>query len=67
VYIDVIQNAMGHHAVPPYVVRATAPATVSMPLEWRQVNGRLNPKKFTMKAVLKLMKGKEDPMRALAG
>jgi bifunctional non-homologous end joining protein LigD len=53
VYVDVMQNARGHHAVPAYVVRATPSATVSTPLEWREVNAKLDPKKFSMDAVLK--------------
>lgn len=53
VYVDVMQNARGHHAVPPYVVRATPTATVSTPLEWKEVNAKLHPKRFTMSSVLK--------------
>lgn len=56
VYVDVMQNGRGRHAVPPYVVRATPDATVSTPLEWKEVTGRLNPKRFTMTEVLKRMK-----------
>src|SRR5439155_6568483 len=37
VYVDVMQNARGHHAVPPYVLRAVPAATVSTPPEWREV------------------------------
>jgi bifunctional non-homologous end joining protein LigD len=48
-----MQNARGHHAVPPYVVRATPTATVSTPLAWKEVNPRLDPKKFTIAALLK--------------
>jgi bifunctional non-homologous end joining protein LigD len=33
VYVDVMQNARGHRAVPPYVLRAVPQATVSTPLE----------------------------------
>jgi bifunctional non-homologous end joining protein LigD len=64
-YLDVMQNAFGKHVVPPYVVRATPLATVSTPLDWKEVTPRLNPNKFTMEAVVKRMKGKKDPMRAL--
>ena len=32
VYVDVLQNARGHHVVPPSVLRATPQATVSAPL-----------------------------------
>ena len=53
VYVDVMQNARGHHAVPAYVARATPGATVSTPLEWREVNARLDPKRFTIQTVLK--------------
>jgi bifunctional non-homologous end joining protein LigD len=56
VYVDVMQNARGHHAVPPYVVRATPLATVSTPLAWKEVNPRLDPKKFTIATVLKRLK-----------
>jgi bifunctional non-homologous end joining protein LigD len=53
VYVDVMQNARGHHAVPAYVVRATPLATVSTPLDWREVNAKLDPKTFTIKTVPK--------------
>jgi bifunctional non-homologous end joining protein LigD len=60
VYVDVIQNALGHHAVPPYVLRATPTATVSTPLEWSEVNARLDPKRFTMGTVLDRVRKKGD-------
>jgi bifunctional non-homologous end joining protein LigD len=67
VYVDVIQNAMGHHAVPPYVLRAVPEATVSTPLEWDELTARLNPKTFTMPAVLRrVAKEKHDLMQGLA-
>jgi bifunctional non-homologous end joining protein LigD len=66
VYIDVIQNAMGHHVVPPYVLRAVPEATVSTPLGWDELTARLNPKTFTMSAVLRRITGqKHDLMQAL--
>jgi len=65
VYLDVIQNARGHHAVAPYTVRPTPTATVSTPLKWSELTSRLNPKKFTMKEVLRRTKGKPDPMLPL--
>ena len=37
VYIDILQNARGHHAVPPYVLRAVPGATVSTPLDWGEI------------------------------
>jgi bifunctional non-homologous end joining protein LigD len=67
VYIDVIQNARGHHAVPPYVVRPTPTATVSTPLNWKEVTAKLDPKKYTVKTALRRFGGKPDPLAMLAG
>lgn len=53
VYVDVQQNALGLHAVPPWVVRATPRATVSTPLAWPEVNPRLDPGRFTVRTVLR--------------
>jgi bifunctional non-homologous end joining protein LigD len=66
VYIDVLQNARGHHAVPPYVLRAVPSATVSTPLDWREVAEGLDPGAFTPKKVLaRLARRKTDPMAGL--
>jgi bifunctional non-homologous end joining protein LigD len=66
VYIDVMQNSTGHHAVPPYVVRPVAGATVSMPLQWNELTGRLRPAQFTVKtAMRRLLRQKSDPMADL--
>src|SRR5262249_51262058 len=42
VYVDVMQNVRGHHAVPAYVVRAVPEATVSTPLKWSELSSRLD-------------------------
>ena len=65
VYLDVEQNSKGKHVVPPYVVRPTPTATVSMPLKWNELTARLDPKKFTIKNAMKRLKGKADLMVAL--
>ncbi|HYH64098.1 MAG TPA: non-homologous end-joining DNA ligase [Urbifossiella sp.] len=63
VYLDVLQNARGHHAVPPYVLRAVPGATVSTPLHWREVTADLDPGAFTMKKVLaRFARQKADPL-----
>lgn len=49
IYVDVMQNAMGHHAVPPYVLRATPGATISTPLDWDEVNAKLDPRDFNIR------------------
>jgi bifunctional non-homologous end joining protein LigD len=66
VYIDVMQNARGHHAVPPYVLRAVPGATVSTPLSWREVRPGLDPGSFTPGAIAgRLARQKLDPLAGL--
>jgi bifunctional non-homologous end joining protein LigD len=66
VYIDVLQNARGHHAVPPYVLRAVPEAVVSTPLRWPEVKAGLDPKRFTLRTVpARLVRLKEDPNQAI--
>ncbi|MFL5814089.1 MAG: non-homologous end-joining DNA ligase [Bdellovibrionia bacterium] len=66
VYLDVMQNARGHHFVPPFVLRGVPNATVSMPLAWEDLTARLNPTRFDMKSVLrKLRRLRQDPMKNL--
>src|SRR5262249_43849528 len=66
VYIDVLQNARGHHVVPPYVLRAVSGATVSTPLKWSELRADLDPKRFTLRTVpTRLARQKRDPMAPL--
>lgn len=66
VYVDVIQNARGHHAVPPYVLRATPMATVSTPLAWKELTPKLDPSRFNLKSIFRrLSRHKSDPMANL--
>jgi bifunctional non-homologous end joining protein LigD len=68
VYIDVLQNARGHHAVPPYVLRAVPAASVSMPLQWRELTADLDPARYNLRTVFRrLARQKRDPLAALAG
>jgi bifunctional non-homologous end joining protein LigD len=66
VYVDVTENARGRHVVPPYVLRATPSATVSMPLTWREVTPELDPTAFTLRtAFRRLGRMKRDPFTGL--
>jgi bifunctional non-homologous end joining protein LigD len=66
VYVDVMQNARGHHAVPPYVLRATPTATVSTPLRWEELTGGLSPKDFTAQTIFRrLSRQRTDPFAPL--
>jgi bifunctional non-homologous end joining protein LigD len=62
VYIDVMQNARGHHAVPPYVLRPVPGAAVSTPLRWSELRADLDPKRFNISTVpARLARQKSDP------
>ncbi len=66
VYIDYVQNGRGRLLVAPFAVRARPGAPVSMPLRWREVTGRLDPRRFTIANAAKRMRAlKGDPLRAV--
>jgi bifunctional non-homologous end joining protein LigD len=48
VYVDYLQNIVGKSVASAYSVRPRETATVSAPLDWSEVNGRLNIERFTM-------------------
>jgi bifunctional non-homologous end joining protein LigD len=67
VYIDVMQNAKGHHAVPAYVLRAVPGAPVSTPLKWNELQPNLDPKKYNLRTIFRrLARQKQDLMLPLA-
>ena len=49
VYVDFLQNGHGRLLVAPFSVRPLPGAPVSMPLRWREVNARLDPRRFTIR------------------
>jgi bifunctional non-homologous end joining protein LigD len=66
VYLDTLQYARGHHAVPPYVLRAVPGAPVSTPLDWKELTTRLEPGQFNIKTIFqRLAKKKRDLWAAL--
>jgi bifunctional non-homologous end joining protein LigD len=66
VYVDVLQNVRGHHAVPPYVLRAVPQATVSTPLTWAELTPTLDPRRYNLKTIFRrLARQKTDPMAPL--
>lgn len=60
VYIDHLQNAKGKTIAAPYSVRARAGATVSAPLEWKEVKAGLRPQQFTLKTMPNRLREKGD-------
>jgi bifunctional non-homologous end joining protein LigD len=66
VYVDVMQNALGHHFASPYSIRPTPQATLSAPLQWRELTTRLDPARFNIKTIQnRVLRMKSDPMAPL--
>jgi bifunctional non-homologous end joining protein LigD len=66
VYVDVMHNAQGHHAVPPYVLRAVPGAPVSTPLRWQELTPHLDPTAYNLKTIFRrLARQQHDPMAEL--
>ncbi|HET9440883.1 MAG TPA: DNA ligase D [Longimicrobiales bacterium] len=64
VYVDYLQNGNGKLLVAPYSVRPLPGAPVSAPLEWKEVNGKLDIRSFTIRTMLKRLERKrKDPLR----
>ena len=63
VYLDCFQNGQGKTIVAPFSVRPRPGAPVSTPLEWGEVNGRLDPRRFTIRTVPGRLRKKGDPLR----
>ena len=63
VYLDYVQNGHGRLLVAPFSARPLPGAPVSMPLAWREVNGRLDLGRFTIEtAPLRMKRLREDPV-----
>ena len=56
VFIDYRQNSHGRTMICPYSLRATPKATVSTPLEWKDVKKGLKPEEFNLLSVIKVEK-----------
>jgi bifunctional non-homologous end joining protein LigD len=69
VYLDYLQNGYGKTIAAPYTVRPRPGAPVSTPLRWSEVNGRLDPARFTIRNVpARAERLADDPLRpVLAG
>src|SRR5688572_16639068 len=60
IYIDYLQNSRGQTLASAYSVRPKPGATVSTPLEWKDVKYKLHPSKFTIKNILSRVSKKGD-------
>jgi bifunctional non-homologous end joining protein LigD len=55
VYLDYLQNRHGQTIVAPFSVRPLPGATISMPLQWDEVNQSLDSKAFTIRTAIERM------------
>ena len=60
IYIDYLQNRQGQTTASVYSVRPTKDASVSTPLDYEELNAKLDPKDFTIKNVMKRIERKGD-------
>lgn len=62
IFIDYLQNIQGKTMIAPYSLRAEPKATVSTPLEWKELKKGLRPEEFNIFTVLER---KNDPWERL--
>jgi bifunctional non-homologous end joining protein LigD len=67
VYVDTGQTGRFRTIVAPYSLRAQPGATVSTPLRWDEVEGGLDPARFTLRTVPARVAERGDPMAGLPG
>jgi bifunctional non-homologous end joining protein LigD len=67
IYVDYLQNSRGQTLASAYSVRPRSDATVSTPLEWKEVKHGLHPTDFTIKNALRRFKRKGDLFKAVLG
>jgi bifunctional non-homologous end joining protein LigD len=67
VYLDYLQNSKGQTLAAPYSVRPRPGAPVSTPLDWSEVNSKLDPKTFTIQTIFKRLDKKGDLWKPVLG
>jgi DNA ligase D len=67
IYIDYLQNSRGQTLASAYSVRPEPEATVSTPLEWKEVKKGLHPSLFTIKNSKKRTEKKGDLFKGVLG
>ncbi len=65
IYIDFLQNRRGQTIAAPYSVRPKPGATVSMPLNWEDVNENLDMNDFTILTVPNMIKDTKNPWEGI--
>jgi bifunctional non-homologous end joining protein LigD len=60
VYVDALQNGRGKLLAAPYCARPVPAASVSTPLDWSEVDDRLDVRAFTLKTVPQRLRQRQD-------
>jgi bifunctional non-homologous end joining protein LigD len=67
-YLDIMRNAYGQTAVPPYAVRARPGAPVATPLDWSELDDqRFRSDRFTLRTVTDRVEKNGDPWPRMRG
>lgn len=61
ILVDVLRNAYAHTSVPPYAVRARPGAPVATPIDWDELDARMEPRRFTLRTVRRRLERDGDP------
>lgn len=65
IFLDVLRNEYGQTAVAPFSLRPLKAAPVATPLSWHEVNGKLQPQKYTLKNIFRRVSRIADPWEAM--
>ena len=60
IYLDYGRNSIGQTLAAPYSLRASPRATVSTPLEWRELTKSVRPQHYTLRSIFRRINGKGD-------
>lgn len=67
IYLDYLQNRRSQTLAAPYCIRPKPGATVSAPLEWKEVKPGLNKADFNIRTMLKRLEKKGDLFKGILG
>ena len=67
IYVDYLQNSRGQTLACAYSARPKPGATVSTPLEWKEVKHGLHPSQFTIKNIKRRVERKSDLFKGVLG
>lgn len=67
IYLDYLQNSRGQTLASVYSVRPKSGATVSMPIEWNELEQAITPQDFTIFNAIARIKEKKDVFKGVLG